>query len=736
MTIRLLIQVVVPAGEPRGGGRSTRVGRASVLRVSPTSRPLGPNAVARGDGLWPAATAAVASGSLAAAALPPFNCAWLVWGAFVPVLVAVAARPGFARAFFLGSLTGLVLFIAVGYGQAAFYPGFCVLSSASLATLLGLIFAFHAALQRRHLPDALRVFILPSLWVAAEWGSARLRIPWSLALAVTDDLRTIQSAALLGIYGVSFLVVLANSTAFVLYEALCRRAAEGRSANATLRGCIAALALFGMNLAYGTWCLSTAPQASATLHVAAIQPVIRREEYVYQGLNATYRHRIKTIVEELSAAAAEQHPDLLVWPEGGNGQFNFRIPALRAAVTRLARLSRSALLLSTDDLDEAGRLRNAVFSVAPDGHVLGRYSKTWLMPVGEGEYTAGTALQPLVTPHGPMGAMVCFESCFTDLARALTQRGAGLLVVSTGDAAFRNSSVALLHSRFAVFRAVENRRSLIQAANIGPSLVITPYGEVTAQTAFLTRTVLRGEAGIYHGVSLYTRLGDWPVLASACAILIAAWLARQTANSPHRFVPGVIRRRPGPVMLVEHAAAITAAGSAAVLLAFASLICSNQSSAGLWSWWAAVQTFAAPPPVEMPADGAREFRQRHANTCGVAALAYLLSYLGFDLHESDLLPEVTVGPDGTSMAELARAARSRGSSAWGEWQTFETLQRQPKPVIAHIRDDHYVVVLAFAPDGSVDVFDPAIGYQRIGADDFRRVWRGYVLIVRLPELAT
>ena len=77
----------------------------------------------------------------------------------------------------------------------------------------------------------------------------------------------------------------------------------------------------------------------------------------------------------------------------------------------------------------------------------------------------------------------------------------------------------------------------------------------------------------------------------------------------------------------------------------------------------------------------------------------------------------------------------RGLAAWGEWQNFDALRAAPKPFIAHIRDDHYVVVLTVSADGTVEAFDPAAGYVRIPEADFRRLWRGNVLVVRFAGLA-
>src|SRR5262249_58547238 len=166
------------------------------------------------------------------------------------------------------------------------------------------------------------------------------------------------------------------------------------------------------------------------------------------------RTEVRTVVDDLSSHAADTHPDLLLWPENGNGQLNFRIPSLRRSIAELARRSRSTLLVASYDRDERGRLFNAVFSVAPDGSVLDRYAKQELIRGTEDAFTAGTDLLPLRTPRGLVGALVCIESTMAAVARRPGRRGGRLLLAVTNDVAFRPSPAAEYHARFAIFRAV------------------------------------------------------------------------------------------------------------------------------------------------------------------------------------------------------------------------------------------------------------------------------------------
>ena len=86
------------------------------------------------------------------------------------------------------------------------------------------------------------------------------------------------------------------------------------------------------------------------------------------------------------------------------------------------------------------------------------------------DLTPGTAIRAL----DGIGTPICFESTFAAGSRDLVRRGATLLVTVTNDAWFVGSSELPTHFAFGVFRAVENRRWFVQAANGGISGIVAP----------------------------------------------------------------------------------------------------------------------------------------------------------------------------------------------------------------------------------------------------------------------
>jgi apolipoprotein N-acyltransferase len=78
----------------------------------------------------------------------------------------------------------------------------------------------------------------------------------------------------------------------------------------------------------------------------------------------------------------------------------------------------------------------------------------------------------------------------------------------------------------AVFRAVENRRWLLRAANTGISAFVDPQGRIVARTQLFEKRALLADAAFISGITPYARLGDvfaWSCLGlSLLGLLIAA----------------------------------------------------------------------------------------------------------------------------------------------------------------------------------------------------------------------
>ena len=127
------------------------------------------------------------------------------------------------------------------------------------------------------------------------------------------------------------------------------------------------------------------------------------------------------------------------------------------------------------------------------------------------------------------GVLICFEDIFSDISRKFVNEGAQFLITITNDAWFGKTSAAYQHMISSVFRAVENKVSVIRCANTGVSCSINAFGEITEilgkedQTLFIRESnVLSIVVPSYKRKTIYTKYGDCFVLF--CLIFFIVFL--------------------------------------------------------------------------------------------------------------------------------------------------------------------------------------------------------------------
>ena len=126
-------------------------------------------------------------------------------------------------------------------------------------------------------------------------------------------------------------------------------------------------------------------------------------------------------------------------------------------------------------------------------------------------------------------------------------------------------------------------------------------------------------------------------------------------------------------------------------------------------------------------------RQSGPYDCGPACLAAVAHAHG-RVFDPDWFPPASA--EGTSLLELARAARSIDLEAQGVRMSIHDFEKIPLPAIAHLDFDdesggrgHYVVVHAVCEEG-LTVADPAQGVCFMPIQVFARVWSGRLLLLR------
>ena len=127
---------------------------------------------------------------------------------------------------------------------------------------------------------------------------------------------------------------------------------------------------------------------------------------------------------------------------------------------------------------------------------------------GIGDYAPGDAYVKAGTEFGEFGTMICYEIIFPGQVRKFFTRGGDMIVTITNDAWFGKTAGPYQHFVMAVFRAIENRKPVVRAANTGVSGFIDSNGRILARTPLFKRMVLHHVIRTDRTMTFYTKYGD------------------------------------------------------------------------------------------------------------------------------------------------------------------------------------------------------------------------------------
>jgi apolipoprotein N-acyltransferase len=487
------------------------------------------------------------SGLLAILSLPSFDLGFLAWFGLAPLLFGLR-QGGLLAGTGLGLLFGLLFAAGTFYwlnaipGVTPFRFSLLVLAFSLYYVVFGLLYA----LASRSLGSWL-ILGGPVLWVALEYVRSSLSflaLPWNfLGHSQYRYLPMIQIADLTGVYGISFVLVMANQFVSQLPDLVAGRKWHWRAHSFALALCLVATLLYGWHK------LAAAPEATEHVRVALVQANVSARSKM--SINEQMAHL--AAYDRLTREAAREEPDLIVWPSSS-------LPApisfwmVRLYINDVAHRAGAHLLVGGAGGDKFAAPRdgylpysNSEFLISPSGGLEAQYNKLHLTPFTEYVPLQGTVRWPqwittlqrsFVQGQGytlfhvsqaRFGAPVCWENAFSDLFRRFVLNGANFMVSVTNEGAFGPTSGPHQTLAMNVFRAVENRVAIARAATTGVSAFIDSKGEIVERirdgsgkdlsvSGFLVRDV-----PLSNRRSFYTLHGDVfaQAVAGAAALILA-----------------------------------------------------------------------------------------------------------------------------------------------------------------------------------------------------------------------
>ena len=404
-------------------------------------------------------------------------------------------------------------------------------------------------MRLNRLPIAGRVLAFAVAWTAVEWlrGNILSGFPMNLMGTVwMPSLGMIQSTALFGVYGLSFVTILAAAAP----ASLAVPRADERPGRRPWLLPAAALALLAAIWVGGQVRLALAPDLAPTeVNLRLVQANVDQSRKWEDGARkaALAQHVI------LSLKPGFDEADIVIWPEAAATFLLDESRILMNFVSRAAPPGGHVITGAPRRTQSAGRTItywNSLHALTPAGAIVASYDKHHLVPFGEYmplrviinlpvltfgtiDSSSGPGPRTLRLPDvPPFSPLICYEAIFPggvvadDVPKA--DRPQWLLNV-TNDAWFGHTAGPYQHFQAARLRAVEEGMPLVRAANTGISAVVDSYGRVVGRLGL-------GEAGVLDAPlprALETRtpmarLGGWTLvilllLAAAVTLAIGVW---------------------------------------------------------------------------------------------------------------------------------------------------------------------------------------------------------------------
>lgn len=467
--------------------------------------------------LWPLSILSLAGGFLLINnAVSNRQAGWLGWA--------------YGVGYFASSTHWLYISLHKYGGMPGALAALCVLGLAMFLALYPALAAWSARRLCGRNKTLLLCLALPATWALSEWLRSWVftGFPWaSIGYSQIPAAPLAGFAALIGIYGVGYLLALSCATLVWLLQH--RDALLARRPAALLAvGGMLALWLAGIGLQRVEWTQASGAPLKVALLQGAIPQDVKWDQKALNDTLAAYYQQIQ-----------QAEGDLIVLPETAFPLFLSDLPQDYVdALLGLVQQKQASLIVGAPMLErETQRYYNAAVLLSDAKRP--SYAKSHLVPFGEfipmkpivgwvyetllqiplSDFSRGATSQPPLRVKGQAIAVnICYEDIFgEELLPGAEQAG---LLLNISNLAWFDGSVALAqHGQIAQARALETGRPVLRATNTGTTAVIDPHGRYLAKLPEGMPATLSHSVQGYSGRTPYMRWGNGLFLA-ACAIAL------------------------------------------------------------------------------------------------------------------------------------------------------------------------------------------------------------------------
>lgn len=508
-------------------------------------------------GLW---ILPAVSGLLLVFAYPPYNLEFLVWAGFVPLFYYSVRIQNYKTNFFSGFLAGFIYFAVIMRWFWSVYPldwagieskflsfllimAIWLISAAGMAIWWGFT-TFVAQIKNLKIKKY-QLLVFPAVFTLSEYarswffgllwaGSGTLWGPhWTLgnlAYALHNNSLFLKLSSFIGIYGITFLIVLINILILMLIRPL-------KIKNLAIAGLV--IILITLTPRLSDKFLPPVSPDQEKIPVAVIQTKIPSEtNYPPEKQLDDFKKQLNLLKE---AAGLSPQPKIIIFPEGSNLFKNLSIFLDTKEVKNFFEKTflKSTLIIDNSRvIDEEGRAKSRIIYIDSEMGALGFYDKRFLTPGGEfipyhlkfiisifsknwsetfsqvREFSKGKKIAKTVALGDiETGTLICSGIFSNSIFKNLSKQNPDFFIILASTGIFEGNE-DLLRQNLAVakFRAVENNKYIVLAANYGNSYVVSNTGKLEKITPNKDWQLFTAEVMPQKEQTWYNKLGDIPLL--------------------------------------------------------------------------------------------------------------------------------------------------------------------------------------------------------------------------------
>lgn len=271
----------------------------------------------------------------------------------------------------------------------------------------------------------------------------------------------------------------------------------------------------------------------APVKVALIQANIDTK----QVWDADYKDAALKKMKRMHRQAADDNPYLIVWAESSFPGILEYEPYVKWE-NELRSLIKSVgipTLLTSNEYVPTYNLEgkkyhryNSAFLLGGKGETLGRYRKIKLVPGGEylpwnwlrrfmrtvvrepilQDFEPGSSYQPLNIGRLRFSPLICYEDHFEELGVQLAKHDNHFFVATANNGWSKDPWMGIQHTTMAVFLAIEHRMAIVKADMTGPTCIIDSWGHMSETLPYYQEAILKSTIEVANFTSFFTKFGN------------------------------------------------------------------------------------------------------------------------------------------------------------------------------------------------------------------------------------